>query len=31
MGLGVRHAKLAAGAAATLVVFLFETHKETTP
>ncbi len=28
-GLGVRHAKLAVGAAATLVVFLFETHKET--
>lgn len=30
-GLGMRHAKLAVGAAATLVVFLFETHKETTP
>jgi hypothetical protein len=28
-GLGVRHAKLAVGAAATLVVFLFETHRET--
>ena len=28
-GLGVRHAKLAVGAAATLVVFLFKTHKET--
>lgn len=28
-GLGVRHAKLAVGAAATLVVFLFETHMET--
>jgi len=28
-GLGVRHAKLAVGAAATLVVFLFEAHKET--
>lgn len=28
-GLGVRHAKLAVGAAATLAVFLFETHKET--
>jgi hypothetical protein len=28
-GLGFRHAKLAIGAAATLVVFLFETHKET--
>lgn len=28
-GLSVRHAKLAVGAAATLVVFLFETHKET--
>jgi len=28
-GLGVRHAKLAVGAAATLVVFLFETHTET--
>ncbi|MCW5284315.1 abortive infection family protein [Verminephrobacter eiseniae] len=30
-GLGVRHAKLAVGAAATLTVFLFETHKETKP
>ena len=30
-GLGVRHAKLAVGAAATLVVFLFETHQETKP
>lgn len=28
-GLSSRHAKLAVGAAATLVVFLFETHKET--
>lgn len=28
-GLGTRHAKLAVGAATTLVVFLFETHKET--
>lgn len=28
-GLGTRHAKLAVGAAATLTVFLFETHKET--
>jgi Abortive infection C-terminus len=28
-GLGVRHAKLAVGAAATLTVFLFETHRET--
>ena len=28
-GLGTRHAKLAVGAAATLSVFLFETHKET--
>jgi hypothetical protein len=28
-GLGSRHAKLAVGAAATLTVFLFETHKET--
>jgi hypothetical protein len=28
-GLGSRHAKLAVGAAATLAVFLFETHKET--
>lgn len=27
-GLGARHAKLAVGAAATLAVFLFETHKE---
>lgn len=27
-GLGTRHAKLAVGAAATLTVFLFETHKE---
>jgi Abortive infection C-terminus len=27
-GLGSRHAKLAVGAAATLCVFLFETHKE---
>jgi hypothetical protein len=27
-GLGLRHAKLAVGAAATLSVFLFETHKE---
>lgn len=27
-GLGARHAKLAVGAAATLVVFLFETHRE---
>ncbi len=27
-GLGVRHAKLAVGAATTLVVFLFETHNE---
>ena len=25
----VRHAKLAVGAASTLAVFLFETHKET--
>jgi hypothetical protein len=30
-GLGARHAKLAVGAAATLTVFLFETHKETKP
>lgn len=30
-GLGSRHAKLAVGAAATLTVFLFETHKETKP
>lgn len=30
-GLGVRHAKLAVGAAATLTVFLFEIHKETKP
>lgn len=29
IGLSTRHAKLAVGAAATLVVFLFETHKET--
>ncbi len=29
VGLGARHAKLAAGAAATLTVFLFETHIET--
>lgn len=28
-GLSARHAKLAVGAAATLTVFLFETHKET--
>ena len=28
-GLGSRHAKLAVGAAATLAMFLFETHKET--
>lgn len=28
-GLGTRHAKLAVGAAATLTVFLFETHMET--
>lgn len=28
-GLSVRHAKLAVGAAATLTIFLFETHKET--
>ncbi len=28
-GLSTRHAKLAVGAAATLTVFLFETHKET--
>jgi hypothetical protein len=27
-GLGARHARLAVGAAATLAVFLFETHKE---
>jgi hypothetical protein len=27
-GLSPRHAKLAVGAAATLAVFLFETHKE---
>jgi hypothetical protein len=27
LGLSARHAKLAAGAAATLAVFLFETHK----
>ncbi len=30
-GLSARHAKLAVGAAATLVVFLFETHNETKP
>lgn len=30
-GLGTRHAKLAVGAAATLTVFLFETHMETKP
>lgn len=30
-GLGTRHAKLAVGAAATLTVFLFETHKESEP
>jgi len=30
-GLGARHAKLAVGAAATLTLFLFETHKETEP
>src|SRR5206468_3305452 len=30
-GLRVRHAKLAVGAASTLVTFLFETHKETSP
>jgi len=30
-GLSARHAKLAVGAAATLTVFLFETHKETKP
>ena len=30
-GLGPRHAKLAVGAAATLTVFLFETHKESKP
>ncbi len=28
LGLGPRHAKLAAGAATTLVTFLFETHRE---
>lgn len=28
-GLGARHAKLAVGAAATLTVFLFETHEDT--
>ncbi len=28
-GLGARHAKLAVGAATTLAIFLFETHKET--
>jgi hypothetical protein len=31
IGLGTRHAKLAVGAAATLTVFLFETHIETKP
>lgn len=30
-GLSTRHAKLAVGAATTLTVFLFETHKETRP
>jgi len=30
-GLSARHAKLAVGAAATLTVFLFETHKEAKP
>lgn len=30
-GLGARHAKLAVGAAATLAMFLFETHKEAPP
>jgi hypothetical protein len=30
-GLTTRHAKLAVGAAATLTVFLFETHQETKP
>lgn len=30
-GLTPRHAKLAAGAASTLVTFLFDTHKETMP
>jgi hypothetical protein len=30
-GLSTRHGKLAVGAAATLTVFLFETHKETKP
>ena len=30
-GLGARHAKLAVGAAATLAIFLFETHMETKP
>jgi len=30
-GLSPRHAKLAVGAAATLTVFLFETHKESQP
>ena len=30
-GLSVRHAKLAVGAASTLVIFLFDTHKETMP
>ncbi|TAE73026.1 MAG: hypothetical protein EAZ84_13545 [Verrucomicrobia bacterium] len=28
-GLTPRHAKLAAGAAATLAIFLFETHEQT--
>jgi hypothetical protein len=28
-GLGARHAKLAVGAAATLTMFLFETHEQT--
>jgi Abortive infection C-terminus len=28
-GLSARHAKLAVGAASTLVTFLFDTHKET--
>lgn len=31
IGLSPRHAKLAVGAAATLTVFLFETHEETKP
>jgi len=30
-GLGARHGKLAVGAAATLAVFLFETHQEVAP